>query len=430
MTRAFALAVGVLMPVLAYAQFEASFDVAPDDPAIGYTTRPVRDRVEELSRKVAQGKITLHFDERQGYLPSVLEALQIPVESQIVVFSKTSVQAPYISPANPRTLFFNDSVVVGWVHGGFMEIAAHDPEQGVVFYTLDQSAAENRTRAMVFAPPPLFRRQDDCLGCHVSYATLGVSGMLTRSVYPDRNGVPVRQLGDFVTDHRSPLKERWGGWYVTGKNASVQHLGNMTIEIGQEPNSKGIGTILPSLKNKFDADAYLSPHSDVAALMVFNHQMHMINLLTRVGWEVRLSTSRTGAAVRPQLTAAVHELVDYMLFVDEALLSQKMEGTSGFQKVFESKGPWDRKGRSLRQLDLEHRLLRYPCSYMIYSDAFDALPKEARDAIFHRLWAVLSGEERGASYQRLSLAERKSVAEILRDTKAGLPEYFRSVIIR
>ncbi len=404
-----------------------AFLASPDHPAIEYATRPVNDPVARLNSKIQQGTVQFKFEGVQGYLRSVLDALNIPVESQMVVFSKTSLQMHMISPANPRTIFFNDSVAVGWVrHEPFVELTAQDPEQGVIFYTLDQKAADK----------PVFIRRDDCLVCHESYSTLGVPGMLVRSVFTSPDGTQMRQYGDYVSDHRSPMEERWGGWYVTGETPA-QHMGNAL-----ERHEAGTAVHLESLQGKFDADVLATPHSDIAALLVFDHQMQIMNLLTRVGWEIRFALYEermpqilpaVGQGSRHDLTArllrdSVNELVDYLLFVDEAPLGGRVHGASGFTEKFAALGPSDRKGRSLRQLDLETRLMRYPCSYMIYTEAFDRLPAEAREAIYKRMWRILSGEEKDQKYARLSLSDRRAVVEIVRDTKRGLPDYFQPVV--
>jgi hypothetical protein len=125
------------------------------------------------------------------------------------------------------------------------------------------------------------------------------------------------------------------------------------------------------------------------------------------------------------LQEAVNDVVDYLLFVDEAPLSAKIAGSSSFVKKFSAQGPRDSKRRSLRELDLVTRLLRYPCSYMIYTEAFDSLPSEAKDAIYRRMWQILSGQEKDARYARLSIGDRGAVVEILRETKQGLPSYFQ-----
>ena len=393
-------------------------------PAIEYGIRPSRDAVANLIRDIEEGKVLLKFHGELGYLRSLLDALNIPVESQMAVFSKTSVQAAIISPENPRTLYFNDSVVVGSVRGGFIEIAAQDPEQGANFYMLPQQPGDK----------PFFIKRDECLSCHLSRNSLDVPGMLARSVYPSRDGVPINPLGSHLLDHRTSFQERWGGWYVTGSSGSMRHLGNATVNDLDKPESMVTDETLnlKTLKSKFDTDAYLSPYSDIVALMVFEHQMHMMNLITRAGWDFRTAsflertTGKRNSTLERQLRDAANELVDYLLFIEEAPLSGKIQGVSGFAAKFASEGPNDSKGRSLRQLDLERRLMRYPCSYMIYAKAFDALPAESKKAIYERMWEVLSGAEKNPKYDRLTSADRQAVVEILRDTKQDLPDYFKA----
>jgi hypothetical protein len=398
----------------ALAELSGSFSASPDDPAIQYDTRPPNDPVAVLNRRIQAGEVQLRFEGPSGYLRSVLGALQIPIESQLVVFSKTSLQAPIITPKNPRSLFFNDSVAAGWVKGEpFVELAAEDPQQGLIFYTLDQ----------VETAKPVFQRQDQCLQCHESYSSLGVPGTLLRSSFVAPDGQPLRQLGDYLNDHRTPLEQRWGGWYVTGKRVPAGHLGNTLVTYpGTTPPANAPSLV--SLQEKFDTGPYLSPYSDVGALMVFDHQMRMMNLLTRIGWDTRLALYH-----RRDVSKILHDdaadFVDYLLFIDEAPLPGNIEGNSGFAKKFSALGPRDHKGRSLRDLDLEHRLLRYPCSYMIYSPAFDALPPQAKDAIYRRTWEILSGQEKTAKYARVSREDRRAIIEILRDTKPDLPTYFR-----
>lgn len=397
---------------------DKGFVPEPEDPAIEYSSRPTNDLISALNREIRAEKVRLRFDSKQGYLPSVLEALRVPIESQMAVFSKTSVQAQRISPLNPRTLFFNDSVAIGSVHGGFIEAAAQDPRQGVIFYLLAQNPSET----------PQFTRHNECLDCHNSNNAMGVPGMLIRSQFTAPNGTTMPWLGNYVTDHRSPLEERWGGWYVTGRTGAIRHMGNAVVIDGTKPESIVTDQTLnlASLPGRMDNDASLSPYSDIVALMVFEHQMHMMNLLTRIGWQTRYLL-RNGGAHDLQtngLSASAEDLVDYLLFVDEPPLPNKIEGTSGFAQRFSAEGPTDSRGRSLRQFDLEHRLMRYPCSYMIYSDVFDALPSEAKNAIYERLWLILSGATPGSKYAHLSRADRQAVLEILRETKKQLPGYF------
>jgi hypothetical protein len=240
--------------------------------------------------------------------------------------------------------------------------------------------------------------------------------MIDRSTYTAADGSPMLIYGGSMVDHRTPIEDRWGGWYVTGSPfvslSRVHHLGNAVIGPQGDPKA------MESLPARIDTGVYLSPYSDVAALLLFDHQMHMINLITRIGWDVRAADSDDRI-----LAESAREFVDYLLFVDEAPLSAPLPGR--FETSFSKNGLRDSKGRSLRDLDLKRRLLRYPCSYMIYSDAFDALPATAKDAIYKRMWQVLSGAEKNKRYARLAAADRRAVVDILRETKKGLPNYFQ-----
>jgi hypothetical protein len=387
-------------------------------PAIRYQSEAPTDPVAELNRKLQSGQLELRRDGTAGYLRSVLDALKVSTDTQMMVFVKDSVQALRISAGNPRSLFFNDSVAVGWVRGGFIELASQDPRQGVVFYKLDQS----------FLGTPSFTRapKSACLTCHYNYASGGVPGMLVRSA---------RQ---FAVTHRVPFEKRWGGWYVTGQHGSLHHLGNTDLErLYDEPPPSGTSN-WTSLAGKFDTSGYLTEQSDIVALTVFEHQMHMMNLLTRMGWEARvIEYRRTVPEVQRKaegddpsdktvsMEDAAKEVVDYMLFTDEAPLPQPLHGATTFAERFSALGPKDRKGRSLRQLDLTRRLLRYPCSYMIYSAQFEQLPALAKAALYGRLWTVLSGKDRDLKYANLTAADRAAIVDILRDTKPDLPKTFR-----
>lgn len=397
-------------------QVANSFFDAHDHPAIQYAG-PSSDPIQQLNVRLQDATARLTFDENYGYLRSLLAALEIPVESQLLVFSQTSLQSQLISPANPRAVFFNDSVAVAWPPGGFIEVASHDPRQGVRFYALEQRRTER----------PQFTTGSSCLRCHYSYATLNVPGMLIRSIPTGRSGRTLPMLGNRVSDHRSALDERWGGWYVTGDTRSMRHLGNVALDdVADLPNTvTPRPSTIPSLATVFETKRHLTPYSDVAALMVFDHQMYMTNLLTRVGWEARVAIADQRRDPSALVADLANELVDYMLFVDEAPLAGPVRGTSGFAAVFRAGGPNDRLGRSLRELDLNTRLMRYPCSYMIYSDAFDSLPAPIKQAVYARLWHILSGEERRVRYARLTDDIRQAILQIVRDTKGDLPAFFR-----
>jgi hypothetical protein len=394
---------------------ETTFFDGASHPAIGYGLRPADDAVARLDGALQSGEVRLEYDSRSGYLPALLRALDVNTDTQLAVFSRTSLQSFAIRPNNPRTIFFNDSVVVAWVRGGFIELAAQGPSQGVAFYTLEQ----------VRTPTPTFRRESNCMVCHVSYATMNVPGMLLRSVAADPEGRALTYLANATPDHRTPFEERWGGWFVTGDTAGVKHLGNTTVArpSASDAAATPVATALASMAGRFDTGSYLSLHSDVAAHLVFTHQMHMMNLITRIGWQTRTMLADRAPDASRTITAAAAEFVDYLLFVDEPRLPAPVAGASGFTERFAALGPRDGRGRSLRELDLRTRVLKYPCSYLIYSPAFDALPAESKAAIYTRLAAVLAGKVAGERYQRLAATDRQAIVEILRDTKSEFAPY-------
>ena len=413
------LCAAVWSPSRLGAQRGGMFLGSPDDPAIAYSTAPLSNVVDDLNRRLQDGSAELTFDGRSGYLQSAIDSLELPVDSQLLVFSKTRLQGRLVSPLSPRSLFFNDRVVLAWVRDGdLLEAAAHDEQEGVVFYSLEQRPAER----------PTFRREFRCLGCHLNGDTLGVPGLLMFSTTIDARDRPVKMV---ATDQRSPLAERWGGWFVTGAGGT-HHLGNQVPALEAHP-----GGGVASVAGLFDPDGFRGTSSDIAALLTFSHQTQMINLLTRASWEARAAdpAQHPGVLAGPgqvQLLEALmrgiaEEVADYLLFVDEAPLPSPVASGSGFAARMSASGPRDGQGRSLYELDLERRLMKYPCSYLIYSPAFDALPPLAKAPIYRRMWQVLAGEVREPRYRSLSLSDRRAVVEILRDTKPDLPAYFTVV---
>jgi hypothetical protein len=399
---------------------ERNFSGTLDHPAIQYYgPEAPDDAVIRLNRRLVSGETRLDLRTPRDTLRTLLEALDVDVDSQIVVYSRTGVQAAFTGPRTPRAFYFNDTTVVGWIQGApLIELASLDPRQGLMFYTGPQQPEAGDG----------FERTFTCLSCHVSLNTLDVPGAIARSVFTSPIGTALFRYGSLIVDHRTPFAERWGGWYVTAERAPTRHRGNVLASEAQDPESliSPQTATLRTLADRIDTTAYLSPHSDLAALMVFDHQMHGMNLLTRVGWEARVAEHDGRFDVsKGLLKDAIDELTDYLLFVDEPALDTPVKGTSGFAARFSSLGPRDAKGRSLRELDLQTRLTRFPCSYLVYSPAFEALPARVKAAVYARLWTVLADAAPGARYGRFSAAERRAVIEILRDTRTDLPSTFR-----
>jgi hypothetical protein len=415
---------------LAPAARAADIDGAP----INYAKAPADNAVARLQRRLDSGQAQLAYDDRFGYLPSLLKELRVPVSSQMLVFSKTSFQRHRISPKTPRAVYFADDVYVGSCQNSdLLELTAVDPNLGAVFYSFTQKPGER----------PRFTRQDDtCLICHGSSQNQGLPGHLVRSVFADAGGLPVLSAGTYRVDHCSPLTERWGGWYVTGTSGHQRHLGNLIVrdrDVQPERIDNAAGVNVTSLAGRVNTARYLSPHSDIVALMVLEHQAEVQNKLTRANFLTRQALYDEAAInkalgrpadYRSELTTsriknAGEPLVKYLLLSGETALTGPVRGTSGFAEEFARRGPRDRRGRSLRALDLRRRLFKYPCSYVIYSAAFDALPKEVKDYVWRRLWDVLSGQDAGKDFAHLSAADRRAIREIVRDTKPQRPDYWR-----
>lgn len=412
----------LLLPILCLAGGQQQDDF--DHPAIQYIKRAADDPITRLQKQLDAGQVHLTYNQRNGYLSSVLAQLKIPVSSQMLVFSKTSFQRELITPNSPRALYFNDSTYIGWVQdGSVVEVATQDPQLGAVFYTLTQAASGH----------PRFQRQTyECLQCHSGAMTAGVPGHIMRSVYTHIDGQPEFRAGTYLTTDQSLMTERWGGWYVTGKHGAMRHMGNVFAK-GEENVilDRDKGANKTTLKGLVDTSPYLVPTSDIVALLVAEHQTRVQTLLTKADYFTRMAlydeallntelkrpTDYHSDSTQSRIRSVCEPLLKAMLFVQEAPLTDTVTGTSGYAEQFAAQGPFDRQHRSLHQLDLHRRLLRYPCSYLIYSEAFNALPTEAKTYIYHRLREVLTANDPGKDFTHLSPSDQKALLEILTDTK-------------
>jgi hypothetical protein len=400
---------------------------------IRYSDSARKNPVEDLRERIALGKARLEYESDHGYLRAFLKALDIPESSQVLVFSKTSLQRGRISPKTPRAIYFNDDVMVGFcLRGRVLEISAADDLVGTAFYTIDQDEEEKPE------PQP---QTETCLICHSSSANRGMPGHLVRSLFVDARGEPLLSSGSFRTDHASPLAERWGGWYVTGTSGTQKHMGNMITRGSQRPeevdNADGVN--VTDLKERLTISFYPTPHSDIVALMVLEHQTGMLNRLARANLEGRMAMhyeremnkalgrplDEPSDSARSRIRSVGDDVVQYLLFRDEIKLTDRVEGTSTFAADFAARGPKDSKGRSLRDLDLQSRLFRYPCSYLIYGRAFNSLPGEVKDYVYRRLWDLLNGRSTGKDDPQLASEDRDAILEILRETKPDLPDYWK-----
>jgi hypothetical protein len=321
-------------------------------------------------------------------------------------------------------------VYVGFcLRGDVLELSAADTKLGTSFYTLDQEPVDK---------PEFLRQRDNCLTCHASSATGGAPGHLVRSVFTDRYGMPILGAGTYRVDHSSPFKERWGGWYVTGTHGKQSHMGNWVVENKRDPAAEGNeqGQNVTELKARFTVANYLTPHSDLVALMVYEHQTEGHNRIARalintrqalhyqdtLNKELKEPADHKWESVARRIESVGDQLAKYLLFSGEMKLEGEVAGTSDFAKQFAARGPFDKEGRSLRAFDLKTRLFKYPCSYLIYSKAFNALPPEVKAHTLRRMHEVLTGKDTSEAFAHLSKEDRAAVLEILRDTLPDLPD--------
>ena len=387
----------------------------------------------KLRTALKSGSKRLEFGNTGGYLESVLEELDIPVSSQMLVFTGTSFQGNLISPQRPRAIYFNDDIFIAFVQGSdVLEISAIDPVMGGVFYSMTQDPGSS---------PEIADESDLCLACHDSFGLTGGGAPrhLVGSMLPNRRGRAVTHEGWSLTDDRTPLRRRWGGWYVTGTHGDQTHLGNVMVRSAAEVRELDLSAFgnRTSLEGMLNLDPYLTGHSDIVALMVLEHQVHVQNLITRLNYDARNALLAEGEEAMGSgrrlgemseevlriLEASGEPLLRGLLLLDEASINGQIEGTSGYADVFEAMGPHDTQGRSLRDLDLRERLFMHPLSYLIYSESFDSMPDVAREYVYRRLHAVLSGEDTAEPFAGLDEADRAAVFAILRDTSpafAGL----------
>ncbi len=402
-----------------------------EQPPIEYHSAPVNDAIEQLRQALETEQTQLQWDENNGWLSALLEKLDVPVSSQTLVFSKTSLQISRITPDRPRALYFNDDIYIGWVQDGdVVELSAVDPKQGPIFYSVSQKKGEQ---------PVISRDRGHCIVCHASSRTQNVPGYLVRSVYPSRNGTPHYGLGTTTTDHSTELSERFGGWYVTGTHGEMRHMGNTIAEDDRRnPIDPEQGANLTDLQGLFDTTPYLTDTSDIVALMVLEHQSQMHNLITRANYEARRAVHQdkimsklldrpedyVSDSARRRIASAGDKLLDYMLFSGELQLTSPVAGTSNFTKEFEQRGVKDKRGRSLRQFDLETRLFKYPCSFLIHSTSYQGMPQAIREHVETRLASILTGQDTSGQFDHLASDDCQAIREILTDTLPG----FRSRI--
>ena len=406
-------------------------------PAMNYSGEAKHNRVARLQERLEKGEAKLEFAPGRGYLDSLIKNLDIDPSSQLLVYSKTSLQSDFIRGATPRALYFNDDASVSWEDGApLIEIAAMDSQLGPVFYSLqnhqDDPDHPGGQSHHGDSPRGFEREGSRCLNCHDRYGMMGggVPIFVETSSLVDVGGLILKPDDVITVDDDTPIAQRWAGWYVTGHSGSQVHLGNIQVHSAKELDDldRVRKTNLDSLEGLFDTKPYLTGKSDIVALMVLEHESTIYNMITRMRFrasKVKLENGQPSARDEHMEMAMSDKLLQSMLFVGAATLGDKITGSSGFDVWFQKQGPRDHAGRSLRELDLKTRLFKYPLSFLIYSPAFDALPDNMRSHVYQRLAQVLTGADTSSTFASVSAGDRKAILEILKDTKPEFLPYLK-----
>lgn len=399
-------------------------------PPINYSAATPRDAITRLQERLNSGVLVLEREER-ALLRGLLDALHIPEESQLLVFSKTSLQRSLIHPERPRALYYSDDAYVGWVPGGLIEIVTIDPILGPVFYAVE-------TRPPHAATPEIIR-DADCLRCHGGTFVRDIPGVFARSVFSTSSGEMLLRHGSLVVDDETPFTDRWGGWYVTGYHGETPHRGNA---FASEVKDKLVFTPdtsrRDSLTEVLDLDRYLLTTSDVVALLVFEHQTTMQNALTKAGvssrkmlayqkslqeaFKEKVTDEPVYDSVKSVFDGCVQDVLDRLLFRNAAPLPAGVTGSAAFQSAFAHSAIRTADGASLKDLELKSRLFALRCSYLIYSESFRALPEQLKSRIFTRLYRALQGSD--TRYNYLEPAERTRLIALLKATHSDAARYW------
>lgn len=391
-------------------------------PPISYSETASEDELAKFAERIEAEGWAETADDDRGFLAQILKALQVPEESQVLVFSRTSLQTSLIRYATPRALYFSMDTYVGWVPGGKVEVIIEDEKLGPVFYTIEPPRTGKA--------PVIRRATDSCLQCHATSRTEGVPGMMVRSVIPDENGHAILKAGTSTVTDETPIKDRWGGWYVTGE-IDDPHLGNrwsLEKEVDQFQPQR---SALSELGELFETDRYLKPTSDVVALLVFEHQCRIHNLLTKAkysyararhfqkGYQEEVELDSVEGVSWRTADSAAREIVNALLMGGEAELGgDGVAGGGEFAKTFQKGGLKSAKGESLRDLRLYERIFKYRCSYMIYSKAFKSMPEAVKTRVFAHLQIELNPK----TANHLSSREKKTISAILSETVPGFQQ--------
>ena len=389
------------------------FETPPHD----YWKQSPQDPATLLQQRMERKEVTLAAGEDpKVFLRAYLEALKVPVSSQVLVFSKSSLQRTFVSGRNPRAMYFNEDTYVGWMPGGLIEVAGIDPVLGGIFYIF---RVPDKPDAV-----PVLERRESCMGCHAGGPTSFLPGLMVRSLNTKEDGGTLGEASPHNGGHHTPFEKRWAGWYLTGQPEGMKHMANVFAARG------GTAVSASPLESVVPPGTHLAPGSDILTMLLHDHQVMAVNVLMEANYRVRTALHAAGGdkpVAERELRAddmemahtQVQKVLGFLLFATEVPLPAPVAGDPAFRKDFTATRRPDKGGRSLKDFSLQAHLMQHRCSYMIYSAAFRGLPGTFQRLLFSELRAALTADGNSGPAAHLPAAERKAIHEILIDTIPG-----------
>ncbi|HYF36836.1 MAG TPA: hypothetical protein VD994_16185 [Prosthecobacter sp.] len=389
------------------------------DPPHRYLDHEPADRFSLLKKQLESGAVKLDTDSDKGFLASLLKALDIPVSSQLLVFSASSFQSGIINPRNPRALYFNEDTYVGYVPGGSVEIISMDPEMGGIFYIFERLSPGRL---------PTMGRSEKCFNCHAGNATRRVPGLIVESLLPMvTSGASLEAYRSDEQGHHIALEKRFGGWHLTGEH----HLKNTHANLmGRSLQGRGFEKIPVEPGQLWDLDRHLRPTSDILPHLVHEHQIGFENRVFHAAYVMRqlLADGRGNLpmSAKEEVDQLADELARYILFADEAKLpAQGVAGDPAFITEFQRNKKPAAGGVSLKDFDLRNRIFKFRCSYMLYTESWLKLPQALKERVYYKMAEGLREQNANPVYAHLAADEKRAIRTILKETLPGLPSWWR-----
>lgn len=415
------LAATLVIPLLFTARLQPVHAEAPSipfkDPPHSYLDHAPKDRFTKIYERLLTGKEEVDTSSDRAFLISLLKALDIPVSSQILVFSATSLQSEMINPRNPRALYFNEDTYLGWVPGGRVEVIGIDPEFGPIFYVFDRLRSGSLPRV---------DRSLKCFNCHAGTATQHLPGLIAESVLVSMAGSSLETYRHDVQGHQIPLEDRFGGWILTGNHNLRSNHANTA---GRSQGGR-LEKFDASPGRFYDPSIHLLPTSDILPQMIHEHQLGFENRVFQAHYLVRQrlheGKGRLTSEAQKEIEDKATEIARYTLFADEAQLPpQGIEGDPGFVKDFLRNKRPAASGLSLKDLDLRTHLFKHRCSYMLYTDSWKSLPQMFKDRVYYRMAEALRDANNPKEMAHLGMEEKRAIRQILKETMDDLPVWWR-----